>query len=163
MPPNSFVVFIYAHSLQSVNILFIEIAGGGIEMQRVPVRQRQHMMPQQNQKQQGLNDASPALLLARRVRSEQGVEQLKAYLVAIEPFVAPNEVKAIGSAFGIDTDTLPRPSTMQSHNQQGNPQNNGFGAGNRNQMQMLQMIMNMQKMMKGGGDISQIMKMMGGR
>ncbi len=30
-------------------------------------------------------------------------------------------------------------------------------------MQMLQMMINMQKLMKGGGDISQIMKFMGGR
>lgn len=146
-----------------MNILFIEIASGGIKMQRVPVRQRQHMMPQQNQRQQSMSDTSPALLLARRVRSEQGVEQLKAYLVAIEPFVAPNEVRAIGSAFGIDTDALPRPNIRQNQNQQGNAQNNSIGGGNRNQMQMLQMIMNMQNMMKGGGDISQIMRMMGGR
>lgn len=112
---------------------------------------------------QSTGEGSPALLLARRVRSEQGVEQLKAYLLAVEPFVAPNEIRTISAAFGLNFDSLQRPDVQRSGSSQSGFQENGAGSGSRNQFQMLQMLMNMQNMMKSGGDISQLMKMMGGR
>lgn len=203
-------------------------------MQRVPTRQRQAMPAdrQQGGRQQN-NEASPALLLARRVREEQGVEQLKSFLAAMEPFVAPNELRSICGGFGINHDALMMQSKTQawangnngnsgsqgyngSHGSNGNngssgnngshgyngsngsqgyngsqsshgnnvsnmnnqvnfgsgmgmlPQMPGMGAfqgrNGGNQFQMLQMLMNMPGMMKGGrGDMSQIFKMMGGR
>lgn len=160
-------------------------------MQRVSV-QRPRRQPQGMRQVQNRNmEQSPALLMARRVNTEQGTQQLKAYLLAIEPFVAPNELRNISGSFGLDFDSIERPAKQSSapekSRKQGSPGMNagnmggmntgnmggmnmgnmgsmgGMNMGGNNQMQMLQMMMNMQKLMKGGGDISQIMKFMGGR
>ena len=42
------------------------------------------------------------LLLARRIREEQGAEGLKAFLFAMEPFAAPYELKSLAERFGIE-------------------------------------------------------------
>lgn len=47
-----------------------------------------------------IEEASPALLMARRIRSEQGVEQLKRFLNSMEPFVAPAERWKIAESMG---------------------------------------------------------------
>lgn len=131
-------------------------------MQRVsvkrPQRQSQGMRPVQHRD----TEQSPALLMARRVNTEQGTQQLKAYLLAIEPFVAPNELRNISGSFGLDFDSIERPVKQTPAPDKNRKQGNMGGMGANNQMQMLQMMMNMQKLMKGGGDISQIMKFMGG-
>ena len=173
-------------------------------MQRVPTRQRQTMPAdrQQGGRQQH-NETTPALLLARRIREEQGVEQLKAFLAAMEPFVAPNELRSISSGFGINYDMLvnqhkthnaahgnANPHGIANFNGNANSHGNANFNGNNgnnfpmqtgmpnmgmpgmgpfrgnggNQLQMMQMLMNMQGLMKGGkGDMSQIFKLMGGR
>lgn len=46
-------------------------------------------------------EPSPALLMARRIRGEQGIEQLKRFLEAMEPFVAPAERRMIAESMGI--------------------------------------------------------------
>ncbi|MDY5001078.1 MAG: hypothetical protein SO122_01200 [Eubacteriales bacterium] len=99
-------------------------------------------------------------MMAKRVYQEQGMEQLKAFVVAIEPFVAPNELRTICSSFGLNFESLPRNAKQQQA--QTVPGGHAQGSGSRNQMQMLQMLMSMQNMSKGGMDISQLMKMMGG-
>ena len=38
--------------------------------------------------------ASPALVMARRIRNEQGQERARQYLMAMEPFLAPAERRA---------------------------------------------------------------------
>lgn len=123
-------------------------------MQRVPIR-RQAAFQQQNYSHQsgiqnvnvnakknnqnysgeaGTELSSPMLHMARRVRSEQGIEQLKSFLVAMEPFSAPNELRSISLSFGMDYDSLPR----QRHSQQNQPPHQSD-----DQFRMLQMLMNM--------------------
>lgn len=137
-------------------------------MQRVSVKRPQRQSQGMRQVQHRDMEQSPALLMARRVNTEQGTQQLKAYLLAIEPFVAPNELRNISGSFGLDFDSIERPVKQAPAPEKNRKQGSmgGMNAGNmggNNQMQMLQMMMNMQKLMKGGGDISQIMKFMGGR
>lgn len=145
-------------------------------MQRVSVKRPQRQSQGMRQVQNRGMEQSPALLMARRVNTEQGTQQLKAYLLAIEPFVAPNELRNISGSFGLDFDSIERPVKQtpapEKNRKQGSMGGMNTGSmggmnmgsmGGNNQMQMLQMMMNMQKLMKGGGDISQIMKFMGGR
>lgn len=137
-------------------------------MQRVSIKRPQHQSQGMRTVQHRDTEQSPALLMARRVNTEQGVQQLKAYLLAIEPFVAPNELRNISGSFGLDFDSIERPVKQTPAPEKNRKQSSMGGMntgsmGGNNQMQMLQMIMNMQKLMKGGGDISQIMKFMGGR
>lgn len=141
-------------------------------MQRVSVRQPQRQQQATRSAQMRNQEQSPALAMARRVNAEQGKEQLKAYLLAMEPFVAPNELRSISNSFGLDFDSIERPKKQspalaKSGVKQGNGMNMGglnMGSmGGNNQMQMLQMMMNMQRMMNGKGDMSQIMKFMGGK
>lgn len=156
-------------------------------------------------------ERSPLLLLARRIREEQGTEGLGAFLRVMEPFAAPYELKNIAEMFGMEHgnkgNSEPREhGGFSAHAQNGfnmNPMNgaqspgmgfepnilrmmqlmNGMSnmgsmanmanvgnmgnmgnAGNTNgMMQMLQlmrMLPMLQSMGRGGGDISQIMKMM---
>ncbi|MBR3298784.1 MAG: hypothetical protein IKI64_06210 [Clostridia bacterium] len=47
-------------------------------------------------------ERSPLLLLARRIREEQGADGLKAFLIAMEPFAAPFELKNLAVQFGME-------------------------------------------------------------
>lgn len=47
-------------------------------------------------------ERSPLLLLARRIREEQGADGLKAFLIAMEPFAAPFELKNLAAQFGME-------------------------------------------------------------
>jgi|GEM_PF-284031 len=47
-------------------------------------------------------ERSPLLLLARRIREEQGAEGLKAFFSAMQPFAAPYELKNIAERFGME-------------------------------------------------------------
>ena len=129
-------------------------------MPRVPVRQQNSQQGSRPMQQQRPSSSSPTVMMAKRVSQEQGMEQLKAFVVAIEPFVAPNELRTICSSFGLNFESLPRNAKQQQA--QTVPGSHAQGSGSRNQMQMLQMLMSMQNMSKGGMDISQLMKMMGG-
>ena len=150
-------------------------------MQRVPVRRQAAMSQQRNYARQngvqnsymniqrqnmqtqsqtfnnepGINSelSSPMLHMARRVRSEQGIEQLKSFLVAMEPFSAPNELRSISMSFGMDFDSLPRQQRRpQSSQQNQTPQQTD------NQFKMLQMLMGMRNMK--GMDMQGLLKMM---
>lgn len=44
--------------------------------------------------------------IARRIREEQGIEQLQAFLAAMVPFVAPNELRGVCAGFGLDYDSI---------------------------------------------------------
>lgn len=92
--------------------------------------------------------ASPALNMARRIRSEQGAEQARQYLMDMEPYLAPAERNHIASQIGVN---LPRQQQGQpvQHNQQqfpsgaqpgGNPLAMLGGLGGGNPMQLLQML-----------------------
>ena len=81
------------------------------------------------------NAAQPvpaAMQLARRIRREQGVEQVRRFLIAMEPFLAPYERMAIAEHMGI---RLP-PSQSSSGSQTGGqsrpmnqPNTSGFSQG----------------------------------
>lgn len=135
----------------------------------------------------GEDGASPLVLLARRIRAEQGIEGLKAFLGAMKPFAAPYELKNIALSFGLDYENITR-SERPAHAQtegQGAPDmgmmnmlnmmnalngaNGASGAKNRNPMgdmgavmQLARLMPLMQSMKHGGGDISQLFKMMQG-
>lgn len=146
-------------------------------MQRVPTRQRQFVPNGNAAKRPQGGEASPFLRIARRIREEQGIEQLRAFLAAMVPFVAPNELKGVCAGFGLDYDSIVLLRNEQTSRQasrmnrgesaSGNVNAGGmnpFGAAGGQQMQLIQMLMGMQNIMKSGkGDISRIMNMMGGR
>lgn len=142
-------------------------------MQKTP----QNMMPprgrQQNQNtgrpqtQPGSQEngqsipASPALVMARRIRNEQGQERARQYLMAMEPFLAPAERAHIAEQLGV---TLPvRPAQQQAAPGQNTPPFAGqpFGSsggmpfmgkgGMNNPLQMMQMFSGMNGMGKKGG------------
>ena len=75
-------------------------------MQRVPTRQRQFVPNGNAAKRPQGGEASPFLRIARRIREEQGIEQLRAFLAAMVPFVAPNELKGVCTGFGLDYDSI---------------------------------------------------------
>ncbi|OQB23915.1 MAG: hypothetical protein BWY11_01520 [Firmicutes bacterium ADurb.Bin182] len=76
-------------------------------------------------------DPSPALQLAQRIRYEQGTEQLRRYLTAIEPFIAPAERAAIAKQMGIQI-VKAQQSPPQSQNQYFQPEEAG-GSGQINE------------------------------
>lgn len=126
-------------------------------MQRVPSRQTP---PNVQKNIPRLNEASPALLMARRIRDEQGIEQLKKFLIAVEPFVAPYELRNISSGFGIEYDSLIYERRINNSPQM-NHGSQGANKGNSNQMRLMQMLMNMQGVAKGGKpDMMNLLKMM---
>lgn len=71
-------------------------------MQRMPLNKTSSMPDAPKTSQ---NENSPALLMARKIRREQGVEQLRAFLSAIGPFISPNELKSICGVFGLNFNT----------------------------------------------------------
>jgi hypothetical protein len=103
-------------------------------------------------------EPSPALQLARRIRYEQGTEQLRRYLSAIEPFIAPAERAAIAKQMGIQIvkaqSSSPKEAQSQPVIRQEEPddphesyQPRQQGPANSQQMQMLQML----AQLAGGG------------
>lgn len=121
-------------------------------MQKVPVKQSESKSQAVSTVHSGGN-TSPALQMAKKVYQEQGIEQLKLFLAAMEPFVAPNELKNICDGFGIDIGSIPVKSSRK-------PQMSGKQ--NANQLQLIQLIMGMQNMGKNGMDMGKIMKLMSG-
>lgn len=64
---------------------------------------RQSARPMQTVPKEAENEErSPLLLLARRIREEQGAEGLKAFFSAMEPFAAPYELKNLAERFGME-------------------------------------------------------------
>lgn len=123
-------------------------------------------MARQGNKQNSSSDASPLLLMARRVREEQGVEQLKQFLSAMKPFAAPNEIRRLCEGFGINFQTLPQryedPDTRYVR-QERSPQPQQTQQPVMPQMQMLQTLLQMQSLMGSGKpDPMQLIKLMNG-
>lgn len=121
-------------------------------MQKGPVKQSESKNQAVSTVHSGGNN-SPALLMAKKVYQEQGTEQLKLFLAAMEPFVAPNELKIICDGFGIDINNIPIKSNRKQPL---------AGKQNANQLQLIQLIMGMQNMGKNGMDVGKIMKLMSG-
>jgi hypothetical protein len=102
-------------------------------------------------------EPSPALQLARRIRYEQGTEQVRRYLSAIEPFIAPAERAAIAKQMGIQivkAHSAPKEAESRPVIQQESPdepsesyQPRQAGPANSQQMQMMQML----AQLAGGG------------
>lgn len=82
------------------------IAGGnrnGMRMQRVPPRQYSAPPPEEREALPApLATPSPIVNMARRIRDEQGVSGLREFIGAMEPFAAPNELRALADSFGLD-------------------------------------------------------------
>ncbi|HWS30669.1 MAG TPA: hypothetical protein VN512_11260 [Clostridia bacterium] len=129
---------------------------------------------------------SPALVMGRRIRAEQGVERARQYLMAMEPFVAPAERAHIAQQLGIQLPTHQEPRYAEPINE---PQDTGFsqpnipnfgnanmngmpnfpGMGNNNLMQMMQMMNAFSGMQGGKGKMDPMLmaqmlgSMMGGK
>ena len=114
-------------------------------------------------------EASPLLKLARRVREEQGVEQLKAFLTAMIPFAAPNEIRRVSEGFGIPFERISeRRGTADNREgrqdcfsrlQQdgGNRQGSGVNPG----LNMIRTLMQLRGAMNGAPDPKLLMELMG--
>lgn len=110
-----------------------------------------------------MEDASPMLRLARRIREEQGVEQLRAFLAAMGPFSAPNEIRHIGEDFGIPFESIEaeRRRAEERTRVQTAPRQEPSGNRMADQMNQLGMILNLANMMKNGGDVMNLINMFG--
>lgn len=114
---------------------------------------------------QPAEEPSPLLRLARRIREEQGSEQVRAFLAAMAPFAAPNEIRRVGESFGISRESLeyemqkraPQPQKPQNTNNQQSM--NGM----MNQLNQLRTIMQLSGMLKNGGDPSALLNLLGGK
>ena len=49
----------------------------------------------------GAGAQTPLASLSRRIREEQGISGLRDFLIAMGPFTAPNELRAVASGFGM--------------------------------------------------------------
>ena len=95
-------------------------------------------------------EGSPALMMASRIRAEQGPEKAAQYLSAMEPFLAPGERTHISYTLGLP---IPQP-VQQNYGQQPQGMGGGFGG-----MPNMQNIPNMGGM-GGLGNIGGIMQVM---
>ncbi len=125
-------------------------------MQRMPTRN----LPPRSAEQAA--DDSPMLKMARRIRSEQGTEQVRAFLAAMTPFSAPNEIRRIGEDFGISFESIERESTRQAPMPRPRQQQSGPNQ-MMDQLNQLKMLMQRSVMMKNGGDPSALLNLLGGR
>lgn len=122
-------------------------------------RTMQQGTPAQRQQpyvEQGSSEPSPALLMARRIRAEQGIDQLKRFLMAIEPFVAPAEREGIANSMGIHIEPSPPPNQErpQPNMNNGMPFGQGtFNQGEMNPMYLLQNLMGRGNGMGGMGNM----------
>lgn len=120
----------------------------------------------------------PALLLARRIRREQGAEQVRRFLVAMEPFLAPNERMTIAEQLGI---RLPQKAIQTQRGGTGTqesgleentvrppqPQQNNMNGGFAHMAQQLQLMQMLSQLSGQGGGfnpalLSQLMSGMNG-
>lgn len=100
------------------------------------------------------NEASALMKLARRIRSEQGAEQLKAFLQAMTPFFAPNELKNAAAEFGVTIDEAPREPRPVQIQTQAQPR--------QDPMELIRNIMQIRTLMSGG-DPQALFKLIGGK
>ncbi len=118
-----------------------------------------------------IEEASPALLMARRIRSEQGVEQLKRFLNSMEPFVAPAERMKIAESMGVRLNpSSPRSEPEAAKSSAGAgvpnvPSTPMMGQGQGNPMSILSSMLGQKGMGAGTGgglDPMMLMQMMNG-
>lgn len=145
-------------------------------MQRIPIRS----LPQQAQRTEPGRggEPSPMLLLARRIREEQGVEQVRSFLAAMTPFAAPNEIKRIGEGFGIPYESIER-ATRRDNGGEGYGERRSAGrdaerpsafGGNpfagsgsaANGLTMIRTAMQLRTLMSGGGDPEKLLGLLRG-
>ena len=107
-------------------------------MQRYPTRS----LPQRPSQNNG--DTPPLLMLARRIREEQGAGRLKEFIAAMRPFAAPNELKRLAEDFGIDYDSLPK-------REEERPGRTTRRQGN-DPVKLIGEVMRLSNTMRGGGD-----------
>lgn len=130
-------------------------------MQRIPTRS---ITPRNGENPQRPAEPSPMLRLARRIREEQGVDQVRAFLAAMAPFAAPNEIRHIGEGFGIAYESIEREmergsvKRAQEHTQNTEPRN-----GAANGLNMIRTVMQLQGIMKNGGDPEKLIGMLRGK
>lgn len=127
-------------------------------MQRFPTR---GMPP--HTVQDGREEVSPVLRLARRIREEQGAEKVREFLAAMTPFAAPYELRHIAESFGISYESVERERSVRQEapNNRQAPQPN---AGNMlDQINRIKMLMQLSGMMKNGGDPSALLNLLGGK
>ncbi len=109
---------------------------------------------------------SPALVMASRIRAEQGAEKAAQYLNAMEPFLAPGERTHIAYTLGLPIPqqvqhSYAPPQQMPNNGPMGLPGGLG-GLGNiGNIMQIMQLINGLQGMQGGQGGPNQLMQMLG--
>lgn len=110
-------------------------------------------------------EPSPMLRLARRIREEQGVEQLRAFLAAMAPFSAPNEIRHIGEDFGIPFESIEaeRRRKEEPSRVQPAPRQDSGGSRMADQMNQIGMLLKLAGMMKNGGDMMDLINMFGKR
>lgn len=107
---------------------------------------------------EGNEEVMPLVKLARRIRAEQGAAQLKAFLQAMTPFFAPNELKNIAADFGV---AYPEASPQASLKAQPQPPVQPAQQA-RDPMEMIRSIMQLKTLMSGG-DAQALMRLLGGK
>lgn len=124
--------------------------------------QRMSPSPMPPRRQAGYNpenqaqprEDSPALLMAGRIRAEQGPERAAQYLAAMEPFLAPGERSHIAYMLGLPQPAC-QPQPVAQPQQPFMPQQPQGGMGSManiaNIMQMMQLMNGLQGL-KGGGE-----------
>ncbi|MBO4563273.1 MAG: hypothetical protein J5772_06655 [Clostridia bacterium] len=148
-------------------------------MQRIPSRTAPRSAGTQKQE-----EPSPMLRIARRIREEQGAEQVRAFLAAMLPFAAPNEIRRIGEGFGIPFESIESlrapqiaPPARQSFKEpvrqapfqspvmgSGIPQTGDAGIDRAvNSLNMIRTVMQLKNAMAGGADPMKLMGMLNGR
>ncbi len=115
-------------------------------------------------------EGSPALMMASRIRTEQGPQKAAQYLSAMEPFLAPGERAHIAYVLGLP---VPQP-VQQNYARQAQGMGGGFGGmpdmqnmpnmgglGNIGSIMQVMQLMNTLQGASGGGQ-NPIMNMLGG-
>ncbi|MBO4384674.1 MAG: hypothetical protein J5854_04565 [Clostridia bacterium] len=127
-------------------------------MQKMPARNYKPGPPSY-----GFDEASPMLRLARRIREEQGVEGLRAFLAAMTPFSAPNEIRHIGEDFGVSFESIEteRRRGEERAIARNVPRQDAGGNRAQDQMNQLAMLVKLAGLMKNGGDMMNLINMLG--
>ena len=117
-------------------------------MQRYPTRS----LPSRQASGEG---ETPAIVkLARRIREEQGPEQVRRFIIAMRPFAAPNELLRLADDFGIDRASIQSAAEpqMQARSQSG-----------ADGLKLLQTAMQLSGAMRGGMDMTKLIGLLSGK
>ena len=126
-------------------------------MQRMPTRNIEKGV----QGRRPESEASPMQKLARRIREEQGTEQVKAFLAAMGPFSAPNEIKRIGEDFGISYESIESFCAQKRYDMRGREESRQPQASASTEpLNMLKTIMQLRSLLGAGSDPGALMNML---